>query len=74
MQIGFNCLLSQIEIILLMLPLTYKALADINFAFESAVRGSLPLINPEPEGQGVYQWQTSDDQGQGQVICLWSTP
>ena len=25
------------------------------------VRGSLQLINPEPEGREVYQWQTFDD-------------
>ena len=31
--------------------------------------GSLPLINPKPEERGVYQWQTSDDQGQGEYIC-----
>ena len=36
---------------------------------ESEVRGSLPLINPEPKGQGVYQWQTSDDWGWGSYIC-----
>ena len=35
----------------------------------SEARGSLPLINPKPEGRGVYQWQTSDDQGQGEYIC-----
>ena len=25
---------------------------------ESKVRASLQLINPEPEGRGVYQWKT----------------
>ena len=29
----------------------------------------MPLINPEPKGRGVYQWQTSDDRGQGEYIC-----
>ena len=36
---------------------------------KSEVRGSLPLINPEPKGQGVYQQQTSDDRGQRLYIC-----
>ena len=40
-----------------------------NIQPESEVRGSLPLINPEPEGRGVYQWQASDDRGQGSYIC-----
>ena len=40
-----------------------------NIQPESKVRGSLPLINPEPKGQGVYQQQTSDDQGQGSYVC-----
>ena len=31
--------------------------------YTTRVRGSLPL------GRGVYQWQTSDDQGQGEYIC-----
>ena len=29
------------------------------------IRGNLPLIKPEPKGLGVYQGQTSDNQGQG---------
>ena len=40
-----------------------------NIRPESEVRGSLPLINPEPEGRGVYQWPTSDDLGQGSYVC-----
>ena len=40
-----------------------------NIQPESEVRGSLPLINPKPEGRGVYQWQTSDDWGQESYIC-----
>ena len=40
-----------------------------NIRFESKVRGSFLLINLEPKGRGVYQWQTSDDQGQGKYIC-----
>ena len=40
-----------------------------NIRPESEVRGSLPLINPEPEGRGVYQWQTSSDFGLGSYIC-----
>ena len=32
---------------------------------ESEVKGSLPMINHDPEGQGILQWQTSD-QGVGQ--------
>ena len=40
-----------------------------NIRPESKVRGTLPLINPEPEERGVYQQQTSDDQGQGLYVC-----
>ena len=40
-----------------------------NIQPKSKVRGSLPLINPEPERHGVYQWQTFDDQGWGSYIC-----
>ena len=35
-----------------------------NIQSSSSVIGSLPLINPEPEEQGVYQWElliTEDD-------------
>ena len=39
---------------------------------ESKVRGRLPLINPEPEGRGVYQWQTSDDRGQGHMFVVYT--
>ena len=31
--------------------------------------GSLTLLNSEPTGRGVYQWQTSNDQGHGECIC-----
>ena len=37
--------------------------------YTTRVRGSLPLINPKPEGRGVYQWQTSDDRRQGSYVC-----
>ena len=40
-----------------------------NIQHKSKVRGSLPLINYEPKEQGVYQWQTSNDLGQGLYIC-----
>ena len=40
-----------------------------NIRPKSKVRGSLPLINPKPEEQGVYQWQTSNNWGQGLYIC-----
>ena len=40
---------------------------------KSEVRGILPLINPEAEGQGVYQWQNSDDRGM-RVVYLLYTP
>ena len=40
-----------------------------NIRPKSEVRGSLLLINLEPEGRGVYQWQTSNDQGQGSYVC-----
>ena len=32
-----------------------------NIRPESEIRGSLPLINPEPEGRGVYQWHTKGE-------------
>ena len=34
---------------------------------ESEVIGSLPLTNPELKEQGVYQWKTTRDQGQGLI-------
>ena len=40
-----------------------------NIRPESKVRGSLPLVNPEPKGQGFYQWQISDNWGPGSYIC-----
>ena len=43
-----------------------------NIQPESEVRGSLLLINPEPKGWGVYQWQTSDDWGQGLYIVIYT--
>ena len=40
-----------------------------NIQPKSKIRESLLLINSEPEGQRVYQWQTFDDRGQGSYIC-----
>ena len=40
-----------------------------NIRHESEVIGSLLLINPEPEGRGVYQQQTSNYRGQGLYVC-----
>ena len=39
----------------------YKQVRSTNIQVKSEVRGSLPLLNPEPEGQGVCQWLISDD-------------
>ena len=39
-----------------------------NIQPESEVKESLPLINPELKGRGVYQWQTSNDRGQGRIF------
>ena len=44
-----------------------------NIRPESKVRGNLPLINPEPKGPGVYQWQASVDRGQ-ELHSLSNTP
>ena len=38
-----------------------KTVYTTNIQPLSSVIGSLLLINPEPEGLGVYQWQTSSD-------------
>ena len=46
-----------------------RCIQQIYVRRESEVRGSMLLINPKPKGRGVYQWQTSDDQGQGSYVC-----
>ena len=46
-----------------------RCIQQIYVRRESEVRGSMPLINPKPKGRGVYQRQTSDDQGQGSYVC-----
>ena len=40
-----------------------------NIQPESEVRGSLPLINPEPEGQGVYQCKLPMTEDKGRIVC-----